>query len=41
MGNIYKTVIETIGHTPLVQINKLISGATVLANLKAEILWHL
>ncbi|OHB63864.1 MAG: cysteine synthase A [Planctomycetes bacterium RBG_13_62_9] len=36
MGNINKDIIATVGNTPLVQINKLIQGATVLAKLESR-----
>ncbi len=36
MANIYKDIIAAVGNTPLVQVNKLIHGATVLAKLESR-----
>jgi len=36
MANIYKDIIAAVGNTPLVQVNKLIHGTTVLAKLESR-----
>jgi len=36
MANIYKDIIAAVGNTPLVRVNKLIHGATVLAKLESR-----
>jgi len=36
MGSIYRDIIATVGGTPLVQVNKLIGGVTVLAKLESR-----
>jgi cysteine synthase A len=36
MGSIYKDIVATVGGTPLVQVNKLVRGATVLAKLESR-----
>ena len=36
MANFYENIIQAVGNTPLVRINKLISGATVLAKLESR-----
>jgi cysteine synthase A len=36
MASIYKDIIATVGRTPLVQVNKLIPGGTVLAKLESH-----
>ena len=36
MANIFKDIIAAVGNTPLVQVNKLIHGATVLAKLESR-----
>jgi len=36
MGSVYRDIIATVGGTPLVQVNKLICGATVLAKLESR-----
>jgi len=36
MGSIYRDIIATVGGTPLVQVNKLIRGVTVLAKLESR-----
>jgi cysteine synthase A len=36
MANVYKDIIAAVGNTPLVQVNKLIQGATVLAKLESR-----
>jgi cysteine synthase A len=36
MGRIYKNIIETIGHTPLVQLNRITDGAKATVLLKLE-----
>lgn len=36
MANIYKDIIATVGNTPMVRVNKLIQGATVLAKLESR-----
>ncbi|HQI26764.1 MAG TPA: pyridoxal-phosphate dependent enzyme, partial [Sedimentisphaerales bacterium] len=36
MANIYRDIVAVVGNTPLVQVNKLIHGATVLAKLESR-----
>jgi cysteine synthase A len=36
MSDIYANILQAVGNTPLVRINKLISGATVLAKLESR-----
>jgi len=36
MGSIYSDIVATIGNTPLVRVNKLIRGGTVLAKLESR-----
>ncbi|MGE5296876.1 MAG: PLP-dependent cysteine synthase family protein, partial [Solirubrobacterales bacterium] len=36
MANIYRDIIATVGNTPLVRVNKLIRGGTVLAKLESR-----
>ena len=36
MTDYYENILQTVGATPLVKINKLITGATVLAKLESR-----
>lgn len=36
MSNIYRDIVAAVGNTPLIQVNKLIHGATVLAKLESR-----
>src|SRR5450432_4679870 len=36
MGRIYNNIIETVGHTPLVKLNKVTAGAGATIALKCE-----
>jgi len=36
MGHIYNNIVETVGHTPLVRLNKVIDGAPATVLLKCE-----
>ena len=36
MANIYRDIVAAVGNTALVQVNKLIHGATVLAKLESR-----
>jgi cysteine synthase len=36
MGKIYKNIVETVGHTPLVQLNKVTAGLNATIALKCE-----
>src|SRR5512144_1046648 len=36
MGRIYNNILETVGHTPLVKLNKVIDGAPATILLKCE-----
>jgi cysteine synthase A len=36
MGRIYNNIVETVGHTPLVRLNKVTDGAPATILLKCE-----
>jgi cysteine synthase A len=36
MGSVYRNIVDAVGNTPLVQVNKLTHGATVLAKLESR-----